>query len=328
MEPLAQHKLFETSDFDEAREHIARVFCPHRLNPRGQRLTPTRQHRVDLGGASLNYISYGGRVEIVPGCLDRFFLLQIPLAGHALIRSGGQEVAASPHCATLLSPTLDTAMDWSADCRKLLLQVDRARIERALEAMLGRPIGRPVEFDVAFPITGSLERVVRLLRTLQEDLDDGGGLLVNGLAGAKMSEALVMTLLGTQRHTYTDALAAPAAPIAPRHVRRAEEFMRANLAASLTLEHIAREAGASTRALQEGFRRFRGTTPLESLRAMRMAAARRDLLAGRAGDGVTGVALRWGFTHLGRFAASYRHHFGESPSKTLQRGGVAAPPRA
>ena len=36
------------------------------------------------------------------------------------------------------------------------------------------------------------------------------------------------------------------------------------------------------------------------------------------GVGVTDIATRWGFTHLGRFAAIYRARFGESPSETLR----------
>ncbi|MFP5477787.1 MAG: helix-turn-helix domain-containing protein, partial [Gammaproteobacteria bacterium] len=34
---------------------------------------------------------------------------------------------------------------------------------------------------------------------------------------------------------------------------------------------------------------------------------------------VAGVALRWGFGHLGRFSADYRARFGEYPSETVRR---------
>ncbi|WP_278258467.1 helix-turn-helix domain-containing protein [Nocardioides convexus] len=42
-----------------------------------------------------------------------------------------------------------------------------------------------------------------------------------------------------------------------------------------------------------------------------------DLLAGRVGT-VGEAASRWGFTHLGRFAAAYRGRYGVAPSDTLR----------
>jgi AraC-like DNA-binding protein len=30
------------------------------------------------------------------------------------------------------------------------------------------------------------------------------------------------------------------------------------------------------------------------------------------------VAMRWGFTHLGRFAGAYRDRYGVTPSQTLR----------
>jgi AraC-like DNA-binding protein len=41
-------------------------------------------------------------------------------------------------------------------------------------------------------------------------------------------------------------------------------------------------------------------------------------VAAEPGTTVTSVALDSGFAHLGRFAAAYRHHYGESPSETLR----------
>jgi AraC-like DNA-binding protein len=34
---------------------------------------------------------------------------------------------------------------------------------------------------------------------------------------------------------------------------------------------------------------------------------------------VADIAHRWGFAHLGRFAAAYRARFGSTPSQTLHR---------
>jgi AraC family ethanolamine operon transcriptional activator len=50
-----------------------------------------------------------------------------------------------------------------------------------------------------------------------------------------------------------------------------------------------------------------------------MQAIRKELLEGEDTDDVTLIAQRWGFFHLGRFAANYQRIFGEKPSHTLRR---------
>jgi AraC-like DNA-binding protein len=71
--------------------------------------------------------------------------------------------------------------------------------------------------------------------------------------------------------------------------------------------------------LHDGFRRFRSTTPMRALAAMRLAAARRRLGDGEPGLTVSRAATEAGFTRLGHFAGLYRAAFGELPSATLQR---------
>jgi transcriptional regulator GlxA family with amidase domain len=147
---------------------------------------------------------------------------------------------------------------------------------------------------------------------------------MRGVTGAHMSEAMMAALLLHQPHTYSTSLKQPPAAIVPRHVRRAEEFMRANLDRRISFAQVAEAAGVSLRALQNGFQQFRGTSPSAALRAMRLEAAKRDLLSG-AVPSVTAVALKWGFSHLGRFAIAYGAMFGSSPSDDLRRarGGFA-----
>src|SRR5690348_1161257 len=110
--PLAIFKAVDTRDPAAAEDEVARIFCAHRLTP----LWPSAPgfHAVHntarFDGFSVNYVAYGAAVEIDPGRLDRFFLLQIPLTGAADVTCGTTRVAASPDTATLLSPTLPTLM--------------------------------------------------------------------------------------------------------------------------------------------------------------------------------------------------------------------------
>ena len=72
------------------------------------------------------------------------------------------------------------------------------------------------------------------------------------------------------------------------------------------------------------FRRFRNTTPMAHLRAIRLELlARNELIdAGRQGLSVAAVVNAFGFGHLGRFAYDYKARFGELPLETLYRGSV------
>ena len=49
-----------------------------------------------------------------------------------------------------------------------------------------------------------------------------------------------------------------------------------------------------------------------------MERARTELLSGEAAS-VAGVALRWGFAHMGRFSNDYKARYLETPSQTLRR---------
>ncbi len=322
--PLSRFALFRSHDLDEAREEVAKIFCPHRLLPAG---LPSRldacHHSVDLGGFSLNYVQYGADVLIEPGLLESFFLLQIPLEGQARIRTGRDEVDASPRCATLLSPSVNVRMRWSESCGKLLVQLPRAEVERALQALLGRSLRGPVEFAPALSLeAGPGRRIADIVNMLRDDADSASPVFTRAGAGPQMRETLIMALLKALPHNYSDALRAPVKGIAPRHVRRAEEFMRQNCDRPLNVTDIAAAAGVSVRALQDGFRQFRDMTPLEALRNLRLEGVHAALRAPQPGDSVTAVALRWGFTHLSRFAIAYAERYRELPSETLRRRAV------
>lgn len=73
-------------------------------------------------------------------------------------------------------------------------------------------------------------------------------------------------------------------------------------------------AGTSVRRLQEGFRRWVGSSPTAYLTEIRLRRAHADLTATPAAT-VSDVAARWGFSSASRFAAAYRRHYGVPPSQ-------------
>jgi AraC-like DNA-binding protein len=110
----------------------------------------------------------------------------------------------------------------------------------------------------------------------------------------------------------------------PGDLVRALRWLKGHLHEPVRLEALAAVAGVRPRTLETHFKLYLGTTPLEWVRRARLALARRRLLSADGSTRVTEIALASGFSQLGRFAVQYREHFGESPSRTLQR--VRAPP--
>lgn len=107
--------------------------------------------------------------------------------------------------------------------------------------------------------------------------------------------------------------------ITPRHVKVAVDFLHANLHRSLTVLQIAEVTGVSVRALQAGFQRHYNTSPLRYLRNIRLEAAHEELSSPENHLGIGEVALKWGFTHFGRFSAEYKAAYGQYPSETIKR---------
>jgi len=98
--------------------------------------------------------------------------------------------------------------------------------------------------------------------------------------------------------------------------RRAIDFMMSRLGEPLSILRMARGSGLSSRTLHRVIRREHGVAPMALLRRARLARVRMDLQAPRPGTTVTTAAMRWGFSHLGRFSGLYAAHFGELPSAT------------
>ena len=316
---LKDHELFRSRDLDEARERVAAIFCPHRLETLGAgAVFDARHHHLRGQGLSLNYIEYGAKTRIAPGELGGFYLLQIPLEGGAEIVNGGQSYASTPERAAILNPHLPTRMTWEEGTRQVLVQISKQVMQDHLAQVLGGSSDRTLTFDGPLDLTmGPGAALRRLVLWLVAEVDAGHPPIGPGLMARQIERTVVSGLLEAGHDHHAQMARVQAAP-RPRHLRQAESFIEAHLDRQITLEDVAQAAGISPRGLQLAFRDFRGTTPLAFWREARLARAHGDLLAAPAGTTVTDVALRWGFTHFGRFAELYRAKYGLCPRDTLK----------
>lgn len=105
----------------------------------------------------------------------------------------------------------------------------------------------------------------------------------------------------------------------PASIVQALDWLSTRLDEPIRLETLAAVAGVRPRTLQLHFKLHLGTTPLGWVRRTRLARACQQLTTADDGDtSITDIALANGFNQFGRFAARYRHQFGELPSQTLR----------
>jgi AraC-like DNA-binding protein len=318
-QPLARYARFATTDVDQAREEVARVFCDHRLRPRDRApQLGAWQNMARLGSMAVGAMGYGADVEIDPGTLGDFYLLMLPYAGEASIRHGGQQAIARSACGSILNPEDPTLMQWSAECAQFIVRIDRLALERQLSVMLGGAPVPGIRFDLGMPTTGGTGQWWRMLNLLVDNLDTPGS-MPNALATSLHESLLLVSLLDCQPHSHTDRLGKDRKSIAPRHVRQVESYIEEHADQALTVGDLIAVSGVSARALFDGFRRFRDTSPLAYLRKVRLERVRQQLLEAKQDETVSTVATQWGFYQLGRFAALYRATYGEAPSETLRR---------
>lgn len=318
--PLAHHALFRTIELDEAREQVARIFCEHRLDVIGKGGTDACHHHVRGERMSLNYIEYGAKTLISPSALETFYLLQIPLAGGAMIRNGTDLFFSHPKAAAVLNPHRETTMIWEEGTRQLLVQIERTALQSHLGSLVGGQARDPLTFQGPLDLTRGVGLQLKslILHVISEV--DAGRLAygVPGLMSRQLENTIMTGLIEALPSNYTNALGLGAVPATPKHLRLAEAYIEAHLDEPLTIEDIALAANTTPRTLQNAFRKFRDTTPLRYVRDARLSRIHQELLSSDARASVTAIATRWGFSHFGRFSQVYKERFGETPVTTLR----------
>ena len=108
-------------------------------------------------------------------------------------------------------------------------------------------------------------------------------------------------------------------PKLDRRLRRAIEKIRHERDWQFNLRELASHSGVSERNLYYLMKRETGMTPYRLYQRKRLMNVRKRLVDSQCEmPHISWYAADAGFSHLGRFAALYRKHFGELPSETVQ----------
>ena len=247
------------------------------------------------------------------------YTLYLPVSGGVRVSDGREIVECDRRRTVVASPDAPLVTWTTPGARRFNLTLSRDLLRRHLAALTDDDHQRLPQLHFALDRDAPAVRgYLRYLWGVIEALEHDPGFLDQPLVGAAVEQALAAGLLLAQQDKLDQRLTQPGAGPAPADVKRALDYLHANLTRDVTLGDLARVAGTPARTLQEHFRARFGCGPMRYLRDRRLCRAREELRDGDPTVSVTDVALRWGFGNLGRFAACYRQRFGENPSETLR----------
>jgi AraC-like DNA-binding protein len=265
-------------------------------------------------------------------CADErpYYYVTVLAAGQMELLHRGSSIASAPGLANVCLPEGElTVPRWGAGSRMIALRVNRDVLEDALSEAVGRQLTTQIEFKPSLVTTNGPARAwMHMFTVLAQEIFRPESALIQPLVAAPFVHSLLQALLLATDHPYREVLGSRAKFVAPQSIRPAVDIIEAEPHLPLTVASLAGRCHISSRALQQGFVRHIGVSPMTYLRQVRLRRAHQELLASDPSiETVASIAKRWGYTNPGRFAAAHAARYGETPAATLRRSTRVIPDR-
>ena len=263
-------------------------------------------------GVSFRRMHYRGDFTVVfPGPQDEITFV-IPTAGK-IVFNNTTESTGVVNVGLAVDKADVRSMQFLDNHAQHGISIKRQLLTERLSTLLGKPILDSLIFQPRVDLNIASFQGIKALIDLATGTEFDLLLNAGTLMPSRLREMLIDAVLDAWPHNFTHALHQPAALIAPRHVKLAVEYIQDHPGNPVSGTDLALLANVSQRALQEGFRRFMGTSVVAYQRQVRLERAHTALTLGNA-TSVTAVALGLGFSNVGRFCQYFRDAYGISPA--------------
>lgn len=311
--------ILDTNDLCVAEEVVSAFFGRIRMTTQ-ERGVPARARMVRsfIGTSSVDAAEFGYTFDFTMAPPDKILL--------ARIHSGAMELASKHGPPEVYGPGRVGAIGtlegepFRGTCHRGrwdVVLIDSAYLRQVAAPRDDAPVKLTGSTPVSAAANAHLTAAIDYVRdAIAANPEAAHNPLIAGAAQRHLAASILATFPNTAR---TEAAVADRRDTTTDLVRRAVAFIDDNAQRDVSLTDIAEAIRVSPRAVQYMFRKHRDCTPMQYLRQTRLQYAHLDLIGGDPSvTSVRTVAQRWGFAHLGRFAASYRVVYGQSPHATLR----------
>jgi AraC-like DNA-binding protein len=316
LDPLHRFPVFRTSDPEELRHLGSTLFGAARIDLDN---TDNFEARVNLIQLQEIGLAFGATTsDLAIDHLETDFIrFQIALKGRASTSANGMITEINDRQLAITPSGVSSRTVCEAGHQRLTLRLNDRALSQRLTVLLGAKPKGEMKFEPAIDVDRpETQFLCQLVHFLSQQLDSNAFKLPAAVC-LELEHALQTGFLWATRHAFSHVLQSQESALAPRMVKRLEEFIEANWQDALTIERLAGEAGTSARAIFRAFERSRGYSPMAFAKMVRLRRAREIFMSGDPGVSVTATAFICNFGSVGHFARNYRDAFGELPSQTI-----------
>lgn len=243
-----------------------------------------------LGPVELNEVAFPSDWSVATDDVGDGYYLHLPLTGRFRSRHAGLDLTPDRLRTALYQPGAGAFQAWwDGGYRGVCVVLNATAVRDALHRLLqdgpeswtADRHGADLVMEPLLDI-GSIHgrSWAALAVSLRQQMNGAGDLFAHPMVAAPLAESLLNGFLLTASHRHLHILHTPVRTVAPATIRAAVELIHADPQAPLTVAALARHGGVGVRALQNGFRRYLGLSPLAYVRDVRLGRAHNDLLAG------------------------------------------------
>ena len=313
--PIMQFSTGDPDEFADRISGLAPGLSCHALNARDTEITICAAQLPSVGifrSTLKNFrVQSAGR---------SFYGITIPQEGASRFLVNGRYESFHKKKMHVQLPNREFDANMGADCfESLQLCFDRAALDSMADRLFGAERSTRDLLESLDLTQPGVQSFVRQALFLWSEISRGGSICSSSLIAQESAQLLGAHLLYAADPELHQTPASPST-LSPRIVRRAEDYIMANLTQPIFVADVAEASGMSARTVAREFRKHHGSTVKAFIKQRRLESANRTLLAAASGEtNVTRVALDLGFDQLGRFSTDYKNAFGELPSETLLR---------
>jgi AraC-like DNA-binding protein len=307
---------FRSQDSREVQAFLSGVYADNQFRTIEKNARSwTRIFGGDVGDVALCHVSYSSPMTFLSEPNRESFLIVSCTAGAGTFRHGDDAVDFRPGVAAPISATEEVRAQGGESLAHISTHISA----RAMNALCGRLLGRPIEAPVVLDLTPLSDELKASWQWINGALDH----LLNAespsdISISALSEYAIALLLEKHPHNYSGEIGRNE-QVSIKTLRDAHDFIGANADKNITVSDVAAFAGCSINTLHKGFCEHFGLPPRAYLYLARMAVARTRLACPDEELSAAEVVQRCGFIDLARFGSLYRSRYGESPTQTFGR---------